>query len=139
MAEISVEVQNDFAALGPASGRVREFLCACQAPDAATFLADLVIEELVSNTIKYGYDDQEAHRIHVDVGYEGGQLRIAVRDNGHAFDPLQQDSPDFTLAAEDRPIGGLGIHLVRQMTDHVSYERRDGENIVTATKDFPAQ
>lgn len=139
MADISLELENSFAALGPASGRVREFLCSCHAPDAASFLADLVIEELVTNTIKYGYDDGGAHRIRVDVEFHDGSLCIAVRDNGHPFDPLQQDAPDLTLAAEERPIGGLGIHLVRQMTDSVSYERRDGENIVRVTKDFSPQ
>ena len=136
MPELSLQIASDFAALGPASGRVREFLCGCHAPDAACFLADLVIEELVTNTIKYGYDDSGAHRIFVDVAFQAGRLRIEVRDQGHAFDPLAQEAPDLSLAAEDRPIGGLGIHLVRQMTDEVHYERRDGENVVTAMKDF---
>lgn len=139
MPGITLQVDNDFAALGPVSGQVRDFLCECKAPGAAEFLADLVIEELVTNTIKYGYDDAAAHHIFVDVKYHDGQLCIEVRDNGHPFDPLAQEAPDLTLAAEDRPIGGLGIHLVRQMTDEVRYERRGDENVVTATKTFPAE
>jgi len=139
MAEISLKVDNDFAALAPVSGQVRDFLCECKAPDASAFLADLVIEELVTNTIKYGYDDKDAHRIHVSVKFHDGVLCIEVRDNGHAFDPLAQEAPDLTLPADERPIGGLGIHLVRQMTDDVRYERRGDENIVTATKTFPAE
>jgi anti-sigma regulatory factor (Ser/Thr protein kinase) len=139
MAELSLQVANDFSALGPVSGQVRDFLCECKAPGAAEFLADLVIEELVTNTIKYGFDDKDAHRIHVDVKFHDGHLCIEVRDNGHPFDPLTQEAPDLTLCAEDRPIGGLGIHLVRQMTDEVRYERRGDENVVTATKTFPAE
>jgi serine/threonine-protein kinase RsbW len=139
MAEISLKVDNDFAALGPVSAQVRDFLCECKAPDAASFLADLVIEELVTNTIKYGYDDRNSHRIHVDVKFHDGVLCIEVRDNGHAFDPLAQAAPDLTLSAEDRPIGGLGIHLVRQMTDDVRYERRGDENVVCATKAFAGE
>lgn len=138
MAEISLQIDNDFAALGPVSNQVREFLCGCDAPPAAEFLTDLVIEELVTNTIKYGYDDKAAHRIHVCIEFHDGRLCIEIRDNGHAFDPLAQEAPDLTLSAEERPIGGLGIHLVRQMTDDVRYERRGDENIVTATKQFPA-
>ncbi|MGH8048598.1 MAG: ATP-binding protein [Chthoniobacterales bacterium] len=139
MAEISLQVDNDFAALGPLSVQVRDFLCDCKAPDAASFLADLVIEELLTNTIKYGYDDKAAHRIVVRVEFHDGHLCIEVRDNGHAFDPLAQEAPDLTLPAEERPIGGLGIHLVRQMTDEVRYERNGNENIVTALKTFPEE
>ena len=139
MASISLEIANDFTALGPASGQVRDFLCACKAPDAANFLADLVIEELVTNTIKYGFDDKDRHSIHVDVKFHDDRLCIEVRDNGHPFDPLTQATPDLTLCADERPIGGLGLHLVRQMTDEVRYERRGDENVVTATKTFPAE
>jgi anti-sigma regulatory factor (Ser/Thr protein kinase) len=139
MADLHLELVNDFAALGPASGQVRDFLCECRAPDAACFLADLVIEELVTNTIKYGYDQAGAHPIHVNVKFHDGHLCIEVRDKGHPFDPLAQEAPDLSLSADDRPIGGLGIHLVRQMTDDVRYERRGEENIVVATKAFPAE
>ncbi len=139
MAELTLQVTNDFAALGPVSAQVRDFLCACHAPDAACFLTDLVIEELVTNTIKYGYDDGDTHDIHVSVNFHKGCLRIEVRDRGNAFDPLAQEAPDLTLPTDERPIGGLGIHLVRQMTDDVHYERRGEENVVVATKGFPAE
>jgi serine/threonine-protein kinase RsbW/sigma-B regulation protein RsbU (phosphoserine phosphatase) len=136
MPTLSLQVANDFSALAPVSQQVREFLCACCAPPEAEFLTDLVIEELVTNTIKYGYDDKDAHHIQVSVSFHDGHLCIEVRDNGHPFDPLTQEAPDLTQPAEERPIGGLGIHLVRQMTDEVRYERRGDENIVTATKSF---
>lgn len=139
MAEITLELGNDFSALGPASAQVREFLGGCGAPGAAEFLADLVIEELVTNTIKYGYDDDASHAVHVRVEFADGRLCLEVRDDGRAFDPLAQEAPDTTLSAEHRDIGGLGIHLVRQMTDEVRYERRGHENVVTAIKTFPAE
>lgn len=137
MAGLTLEIGNDFAALRPASERLREFLAECGAPVAASFLADLVLEELVTNTIKYGYDDAAAHAIHVDVDFAAGRLGIAVRDDGHPFDPLTLPAPDITLPAKHRDIGGLGLHLVRQMTDSLNYERREGWNIVRAVKDFP--
>lgn len=139
MPEITLEIGNDFSALGPASQRVRDFLGECRAPDAASFLADLVIEELVTNTIKYGYDDDSAHAIDLRVGYDDCHLTIEVRDDGHAFNPLAQAGPDTTLPAEQRDIGGLGLHLVRQMTDSVTYQRCDGCNIVRAEKAFPLE
>lgn len=139
MADLTLQIANDFAALGPASAQVRDFLCACKAPDVACFLTDLVIEELVTNTIKYGYDDNDAHHIRVNINFHDGRLCIEVRDDGHSFDPLAQEAPDLTSPTDKRPIGGLGIHLVRQMTDDVRYERHGDENVVFATKTFPAE
>lgn len=135
---LTLELANDFAALGPASERVRAYLAEAGAPDAAAFLADLVIEELVTNTIKYGYEEAGAHLIAVEVLFAENRLTVEVRDHGRAFDPLEQDAPDTSLPAHERGIGGLGIHLVRQMADEVRYERRDGQNVVTATKVFAA-
>jgi anti-sigma regulatory factor (Ser/Thr protein kinase) len=136
MPPLSLQIANDIAALGPASERLRAYLEECGAPGEASFLADLVVEELVSNTIKYGYEDAGAHCVHVDVFYADDLLTIEVRDDGRPFDPLEAATPDFALPAEERPIGGLGIHLVRQMTDDLRYERRGHENVVTATKRF---
>lgn len=135
---LDLEIDNDFSAIAPASERVRNHLESAGAPPAAVFLADLVIEELVTNTIKYGYDDTAAHCVHVSVDFVGETLTVEVRDDGHAFDPLSRETPDTTLPAEQRDIGGLGIHLVCQMSDDVRYERRDGWNVVTATKAFAA-
>jgi anti-sigma regulatory factor (Ser/Thr protein kinase) len=136
MPALSLEIANDIAALSPASERLRAFLDECGAPGEASFLADLVVEELVSNTIKYGCDAGEACAIRVGLIYEDGLLTIEVCDEGKPFDPLEADAPDFSLPAEERPIGGLGIHLVRQMTDELRYERRGNENVVVATKRF---
>lgn len=136
MSQLVLQIDNNFAAIAPASERMRAHLEAIGAPPAAVFLADLVIEELVTNTIKYGYDDANAHCVHVSVDFSGNTLTIEVRDDGHEFNPLSRETPDVTLPAEQRDIGGLGIHLVCQMSDDVRYERRDGWNVVTATKTF---
>jgi serine/threonine-protein kinase RsbW len=136
MANLVLEIDSNFAALGPATERLHEFLGECGAPDPAMFIADLVIEELVTNAIKYGYDDDAVHRIRIGVEFADGRLSVQVRDDGRAFNPLEQAAPDTTLSADERDIGGLGIHLVRQMTDDVCYERSGEENVVTATKTF---
>lgn len=131
-----LEIPGEFSALGPASAQVRGHLAEAGAPDAASFLAELVIEELVTNTIKYGYDTPGPHRILICVAFSAGMLTVEVRDDGHPFDPLAQPAPDTTLEAAERGIGGLGIHLVRQMSDEVRYERRGESNVVTVTKRF---
>ena len=66
----------------------------------------------------------------------GEQLIFTVTDSGIAFDPTQKEEVDTTLSAEERPIGGLGIHLVRQIMDEVHYERIDDKNILTLIKNI---
>jgi anti-sigma regulatory factor (Ser/Thr protein kinase) len=59
---------------------------------------------------------------------------MLVVDDGHAFDPLDVKPPNLSAEIEDRQIGGLGIHMLRELADNISYERRDGTNRVTLTK-----
>ena len=89
----------------------------------------LIAEELVTNTVSYGYEDEDEHHIEIEVSLLAGRWRFQFRDDARAFDPLQAPPPD--LEASERPIGGLGIHLVRELSDLVSYERADGCNILT--------
>jgi anti-sigma regulatory factor (Ser/Thr protein kinase) len=95
---------------------------------------NLVLDELVSNVIENAYEDTARHEIHVSMTFEGGELTIRVEDDGREFDPLQKPPPDLDLPLEERPVGGLGIHIVRTVMDAVEYERRDGRNILTMHK-----
>lgn len=106
------------------------------APPAAVYLASLAIEEVVTNCIKYGYDDEADHVIHIAVGFAGRTLTMSIRDDGHAFDPLAMPPPDLDLPIEERSIGGLGIHLLRQMTDRMAYVREGGWNQLELEKTF---
>jgi serine/threonine-protein kinase RsbW len=95
---------------------------------------NLVLDELVTNTIDYGYDDAATGEIRVTLAVEGNTLTIEVEDDGREFNPLAAPPPDLTLALEDRPVGGLGIHIVRTVMDAVDYQRRDGHNVLTMRK-----
>lgn len=93
---------------------------------------DLVMEEVVSNVMNYAYPD--GHPGSVEVGYaiEGpGKLCVRVCDNGREFDPLATDPPDLRLGLADRPIGGLGIFLVKQIAHEITYSREGECNILT--------
>lgn len=98
----------------------------------ATFI--MALDEMVSNSIKYGYDDAGQHEIAVSFSILDGILEAQIVDDGHEFDPFSQDEPDTTLGIEEREIGGLGLLLVKQLTDEHSYERRDGKNYVKIRK-----
>lgn len=95
-------------------------------PDIHAF--SLGLDELVTNTISYGYDDQGPHEIRVRLMLANGRLSAEVEDDGRPFNPLTAPQPDLTSAVEDRPVGGLGIHLVRSLMDHVGYRRESGKN-----------
>ena len=95
---------------------------------------NLVLDEVVTNIIDYGYDDADRHEIRVTMTCEGNVLTIEVDDDARAFDPLAAPPPDLDLPLEERPIGGLGIHIVRSVMNDVEYQRRDGHNILTMRK-----
>jgi len=105
-----------------------------QFPAELVMTMHLVLDELVANIINHGYDDTAEHQIHVTLGADGSELTIRVEDDGRPFDPLQVPPPDLDLPLEERPVGGLGIHLVRSVMDAVEYQRHGDRNILTMRK-----
>ena len=101
-----------------------------------TFKSELNIAIVfLTNSISYGYEDDESHRIEVVVRRESDSLVIVVTDDSIPFDVAAGGAQaDIDSGLEDREIGGLGIFLVHQMMDEVEYERVDGRNVVTLTK-----
>ena len=100
------------------------------------FNLNLALEEAVTNVINYAFPPEEEHSFLVSADGEAeGTLTLEIQDDGVAFDPLNEaPEVDITLGVEERPIGGLGIFLVKQIMDEVSYERVDGKNILTMKK-----
>ena len=95
----------------------------------------LVIEEMVSNVIFYAYDPQQQEAaIELRFTWEAGMVSILLRDWGKPFDPTAKEDPDITLSVDDRPIGGLGIFMVKQLMDEVRYERVGSSNLLTLQK-----
>ena len=94
---------------------------------------NLALEEAVTNVVLYAYPDSEG-TVSIDAVYTDKYLKFIITDSGIAFDPTKKEDADTTLSAEERPIGGLGIFLVRQIMDSVNYERIDGHNILTIIK-----
>ena len=131
---LRLRITNSVEALGPASDAATAWLEANDIPPAAALLANLAIEELVTNCIKYGYVDSNEHLIDVDMRVTDGRLVVHVTDDGRAFNPLEAAAPDLSLPLEERPVGGLGLHLLRTMSDAMTYERRDHRNSTTLVK-----
>jgi sigma-B regulation protein RsbU (phosphoserine phosphatase) len=94
----------------------------------------LAVEEAVVNVINYAYLPEITGNIDVQAISDGQWLKFVITDNGVAFDPTEKEKADTTLSAEDRPIGGMGILLVRELMDSINYERTDGKNVLTLKK-----
>ncbi len=123
----------------PLSRKVSEFLNANEVPTGAIFAAELALEELVTNTLKYGYDDDAEHEIEVVARLDDEALTLVVSDDGHEFNPLAEAEPDVTASAEEREIGGLGIFLLKKTMTDLRYERIGNRNVVTAVKTLVEQ
>ena len=95
---------------------------------------NLALEEAVANVISYAYPEGTEGFVDIDARRDGNNLSLVISDSGSAFDPTVRDAVDISAGVDERPIGGLGIHLIREIMDTVSYERRDGRNILTITK-----
>ena len=121
-------IGNTLEEIPPANDRIAEWLRLRDCPSDAVLFVSLCIEEIVSNCVKYGYDDSEHHEI--SLGIETGVERVTVeiRDDAHEFDPLNAPEPDTSLPLDQRPIGGLGLAMVRRMADGATYSRQAGVN-----------
>ena len=96
---------------------------------------DVAVEELFVNIASYAYGDGNGKAaVQVSVHEEPLSVEITFIDNGVQYDPLAKADPDTTLSAKERKKGGLGIFMVKKSMDNVSYEYKDGKNILTITK-----
>ena len=110
-------------------------VCEAVGFDAAlTMKMNLAIEEAVVNVMEYAYPRGTHGDITVEAQANDVRLKFTIIDSGTHFDPTAQAEVDTTLSAEDRPIGGLGIHIVRQYMDSINYERISGHNVLTLRK-----
>ena len=103
---------------------------------AVAIQMNLAMEEAVVNVMSYAYPADTVGDVTIEAVTIADQLQFTITDCGTPFDPTAKEDVDTTLSAEERPIGGLGIHLVRQLMDSITYERIDGKNVLTLRKKF---
>lgn len=105
-----------------------------QLPGKALLQLNLVLDELFTNVVSYGFEKESTHQVRFTIQFHADEVQITMCDDGKPFDPTLPANPDFKLPIEDKEIGGLGIFLIRQYTDEVDYKREHEQNIVTLTK-----
>ena len=116
---------------------VNEQLEALDCPMKAQMQIDIAIDELFGNIAHYAYNPEIGKAtVRVEVIDDPLAVTITFIDNGVPYDPLAKADPDTTLSAEEREIGGLGIYMVKKTMDDITYEYKDGQNILAIKKNL---
>ena len=130
----SITLPNDVEEVPQLAAFVDEVCEAVGFDMSLTMSLNLAIEEAVVNVMEYAYPEGTKGDVHIEAAANDECLEFVISDSGAPFDPTAKEDADITLSAEERPIGGLGIHLVRQIMDSINYERTDGQNVLTLLK-----
>ena len=134
--DLSIRAANDLNELAAIAARIDEFCAEREIPATVAYQINLSLDELLTNTISYGYSDDAPHEIRIDLRMEGERLAIRIEDDARQFDLTDNDPnrADTSSDLDERTPGGLGIFLVHHMMDSVGYRREDGRNVVQLSK-----
>ncbi len=130
--KLDLKIENSFEQLAVACRKIHDFLVELTLAHSLIYAIDLAAEEMATNIIKYGYDDDKSHEISITLQFDSEQRKIILllEDDGHEFDPLQAEQVDFSSDISKRKIGGMGIHLTKSLVDFISYNRQNDRNIL---------
>ncbi|MDX2512844.1 MAG: ATP-binding protein [Desulfobacterales bacterium] len=129
-----ITLKNDLIEIERLAGLVRDFGRENRLSEDLVWEIRLVLEEIVTNIISYGYEDRADHAIDVNMVNSEQEITLKVRDDARPFNPLEQPVPDLEIPLEDRGIGGMGIHIVREIMDEIDYKREDNGNLLVMTR-----
>ena len=127
-------VPSDAAQLSILTRFLQEFWSAAGLPPAEMVTFELALEEIFMNVVMHGSPASRVPRVEVSLALCDVSLTLMIEDDGPSFDPLLLAAPDVTASLEERRVGGLGVYLVRQKMDAVSYQRIEGRNQLSMTK-----
>ena len=133
---LDLHLANDLDAMAGLAEAVERFADAHRLPADILNALQVAVDEIVTNAITHGYGPGARGEIAVRLRRCSDRVVLEIEDDGVPFDPLRAPSPDLTLSVAERPIGGLGIHFVRNLMDEVSYARRDGRNLLKLVKNL---
>jgi len=122
---------NTFDSVAEAARRLETFAEESSLPPRKAYQLELIYEELMTNVVKYSYQDALPHQIQVILDHHDDELAFTIIHDGSDFNPWTQEDPDLTTPLEDRQEGGIGILLCRKFSRSTAYERKDGKSIIT--------
>lgn len=128
------ELKNTASELATLCERLEDIGATLRLSRRSVFEINLALDELFTNIISYGYTDRAEHMVRVCVTAEGDRLTIVIEDDGVPFNPVDRPPPESPCRIEACKIGGLGIHLVKNLMDGIGYRRCGDRNVLTLTK-----
>ena len=131
---LEITIANEFQEIAAVAERIDAFCEEREISSESAYAVNLSLDEILTNTMRYGYDDDGPHRIEIVVRIEADALVVVIVDDSAPFDLSVTPEVDVDASLEERRAGGLGLFLVHQMMDKVEYERVEGRNVVTLTK-----
>jgi anti-sigma regulatory factor (Ser/Thr protein kinase) len=132
----SITLDNKVSQISRLAGFIEEIAGDNELDSGLAMSLNLALEEAVTNVVLYAYPQGTAGTVEVSAKAHGGKLTFTLSDSGTPFDPTQVPDADTNAPLEERRIGGLGIHLVRNIMDSVKYEYSEGKNILTMIKNI---
>lgn len=134
--DMHIILKNDLGELNRLPQLVKDYVVENQLDNKWIFRLTLVLEEMVTNIISYGYPRGNQSTIEITFTLKDNSLVIMLKDYGQPFNPLTAPEPDTKGSMEERKVGGLGIHLVKNMMDQLSYHREGESNVLVMKKEL---
>ncbi|CAN5867040.1 hypothetical protein BH18ACI5_BH18ACI5_01230 [soil metagenome] len=132
--DLSLTIANRLDELEVVAAQIDAFCAVQRISSDIAYAFNLALDEVLTNMISYAYIGSREHEIKVRLRREPGLVVAEVEDDGRPFSPLDVPPPDLDAPIDERPIGGLGLHIVRAMMDRVEYRRQGDHNVLTLTK-----
>jgi serine/threonine-protein kinase RsbW len=136
--QMSITLKNELSEIERVSQLLAEFGECWHLPTKPLLDLNLALEEAVANVISHAYEDRQEHQIIITVTLEDMDITVGVEDDGRPFNPLEFPEPDLTRPLEEKSLGGLGIHLIRNLTDRLDYKREEAKNLLVMKKTMKA-
>ncbi|MCP4178018.1 MAG: ATP-binding protein [bacterium] len=124
-------IRNDLSELKFLNKAIKKYLEKLNLSNKSIYNITLIVEELITNTIRHGYADEQKHEIFVDISTSNEHIKITIKDDGAEFNVLEHPPPELDIPLRDMKVGGLGIHLVKNLAKNISYRRKNNANIIT--------
>ena len=134
--KLSFELKNSLSELNTLEEKIHGFSGQLGLNEKSNCKINLVLEELFTNIVSYGFSDSSEHQIQFNITHENGKLTIQIEDDGIPFNPVDALDPDCECILEERKIGGLGIHIIKKLMDDVLYQRCGERNVLILRKDI---
>lgn len=127
-------LNNKITELEKLENQITEFCKEKNISEQTKFELNLVLDELFTNIVSYGFRDNNSHTVKIEMSLKIDLLQVTIEDDGIEFNPLENKDPDLTNDLDNKPIGGLGIFFVKQKVDEIYYNRSDNTNVLTFIK-----